>query len=471
MYEIKNKMSDEELKDFYEWYIDSPKAFLVKHKSNFPFNSFSNWIRRIDLAHEDVRDFLGDKIVSVKSEIKEGQDPVDWSQFPDVKKEIETNLSDFLERHGLDVNEGFKYPTYALAQHKVTKLSKSITRHYQGTEQELTVQKLISKIGDIWSKHRSKKQDAYVTVSTTPKGFVLLGHYLPDKDSCFREGSDKTEHKYILSQTKDTVVVTISQLDEEKNKQRNIARLFGFIDTETKSFFMTNCYCKKGTQEGDIISILQNSFEKISGCKLKYQEGSIHFDRDRDVIYQNKFGRWDFVSDKHIEYNKPTTNMREIYGSTHCPVLGHSEKDDSNWNFIDDKWCSSKAQESCYQCFISGKFTTKNLPKVKDDNGLDVRVLHKYYGDIPICDMSKEKCISVKTAPDGLKIASYIYDELYEECEATGKICRSEDMIELLGYSVSKQSVENKIYPFTEQEKENIIAIAKNIKESKDSYA
>lgn len=466
MYKLKYQTNETDKDIFKKWFITSEKSFLVRHNSSFMFDSFDNWIRRCDHAHEDVREVLGTDIVNVDVEIKDSQSPVNWDEYPEMKAEIQANLFNFFKHYRYDI-DFLSTPTYQKNSHSTIKVGKFIRSYYAqvGNNEKLkSIEVLLSKVGDIWAKHRTGNRSGCLTVSTKPKGFILLGHYKPDNDSCFREGSTSPRDKFVLAQTKDTIVVTLSEYKEDKKKHINIARSFGFIDTDNKNVHVTNCYCEKGIPEGDLIALYKDGFEKLFNKDLCYTEGKIRLNRERHKVYPNEFGRWSFIGSLYDKFVQPATNLWGLYDN-HCPETGIYATDDSKWRFIDDKWCAPEAQELANECLVSGKLSFRSMKKIKDEDGSEALVLDKYYNEVPVCEETGERCISLEMTPDGKKISSYLFNQKYEECEATGEMVPVEDIVDLLGYSVSKKSIENKIFPFDEDEINQIAMVYNTIEE------
>lgn len=473
MFEMKYETTPQELDEFKRWAFEEDSSFFIKHRSKPPFNKINPWIRRVDMAHEDVRQLLQGKKVDIEVETDKAQRPANLEENKVLIDKIMKECSDFFKVKGYN-KDILQYPNIQVGDHKSTKISKAISKFYQSDaysfDKRDIVQRLISLLGDMWNKYKTQKRKGIVTISTNPKGFILIGHYGPDKESCFREGSTSPNDKWVFSQTPNTVVLTYAEQNED-GKWKNISRSMGVVNPDNKSLHLSNCYFAKGVREGDLIDVYRVAWEKVTGSKSYYVEGRLKFCRDRDKIYANEFGRWSFVqnpdSAKCLKVNKPQANLYGLY--THsCAKTGRTFKDDRHFSFIDSMYCSADANDLAVECVVTGKrtFHTINMRQVLGPDGEMVYVHKDHYNDLPVCEETHQTCSSVCVTPEGKKISEFLFNERYEQCDSTDEFFLKDEMVDLLGYSVSQYSIDQSIFPFDEEEIEQINMVAQKMKES-----
>jgi hypothetical protein len=267
--------------DFEEWYT---KKFIPRNGGYTP-NHRSSWIKRIDTTHEKLRKFLGGFRFERKYELKSQQQTAKKSDVESIINSILKIVPDYLEYYTY-TTDVFLLPTIPQGTHSAIRVGKHVKTHAEQrlrsdperAEKLKNLDKLISKLGEAWAKSRTNDIELEINLTTSPKAFTLLGHYGPDQDSCFRQGSDKTQHKYTLAQSRNTFVIVISKFDEKKGKIKNLARCYGFTNDAFTIFNCSNYYFAPGFQEGDCIEaikkLLGRSLERRSRVHRRPMHGS-----------------------------------------------------------------------------------------------------------------------------------------------------------------------------------------------------
>lgn len=293
--------------DFLEWFDRGEKSFILRNGGMHPMLN-RTWAKLVDQNHQNLRNFLGGTLIERKVEIQADVGSVSLDEIIDQVTIIKNILPEYLHHNGF-AEQVFTESTIRDGTHNAIKVGKHISNYAhvwlrnnftssaEIDSKNKAIGQAMSKIGAVFAKKKTCSQTLYVTLSTTAKSFALLGHYGPDEDSCFRQGSDKTNHKYTLGANKDTFVLTIAHLDK-KGSIRNVGRLIGFASADFKVFNVFNLYSKKELSEANAIKTLEVFFSELLQSEVLMAENASaikKYDKEGDIIFHNKYGRWSFL--------------------------------------------------------------------------------------------------------------------------------------------------------------------------------
>ena len=414
--------------EFKLWY----KKFLDKHGGFSPTN-LDLWIDRVNSNHEFIRSVMGADLVSLEIELEEYQNAIS----DDMAAMYYTQMSDIIGGFdGMtrylkgDIFEMLKRPTYNAGTHDSIKTAKHIRQcleryaaDYQSSTWFSTVwvklEAVLSKLGEEWSKARTKNGKYHVTISTTPKAFALLGHYKTDVDSCFRQNGSSQQDKYCVGQSNNTFVITVAE------NGTNIIRAFGCLDRPTKTVHLANQYYLPGVCEGDAIEIFKKSFSKAFNVEYRYSESTI-WPRDRAIVFINeKFGRCTFIPPSvayldDVDRPRMDTNLIKVWRCQIC----HSDLQEKHMfhNVVDDFVLCECCIEAAKPLFNSNKRTLKPTIEYEDENGNEIFLLiteeEKHQKYIKTCECG----VTFISAGD-VKECFYCKSDTCS-CDICGKACK-----------------------------------------------
>lgn len=355
-----------------------------------------DWLDRVDAAHIKLRG--GEEFQSYHQfKLKKQQRPARGQKISDIYESL-IDLVPTLGKLGDLTEEKLRYPSISTANHRVFKTSKCITEAAASYYDEYTIDgkkkldkinKLVSQLGEEWSKCRTSEITYDVIFDTSAKGFVKLGHYGPDKSSCFKQGSASEKNKYHLAQTPHTFVVTIY------TDEICVARCWGFVNEDYNILNYCNLYLEKGTVDGNIFEVLRHlSAEKMSNIEaeqLHFVEGQI----DVTEVFQNKFGNFSFSASKDIPKQILTVNRKYIRSEVHCDKCDRGYTNKDNFVRIDGQTvCPYCSVHSTNICDYNGCKTFKNVESVIDGYGKQQNITSEILRDIgfiKICKICSKK--------------------------------------------------------------------------------
>lgn len=372
--------------EFLTWFGDE----FLRRNGGFAPSAIFRWLKNVRRSHEELVGIFGKDIIHTPVSIKKIDDSITKAEIQSIIKEINENLPDFLSTLGHLLKRGVVLTEEALmtgvvpnGTHNVFKLSpllsKAIDQYKKagilGGSSSLVWSRKMNKLASLWNAVKSIDEDfsVEVTMSCTPKSFALIAHYGPDKDSCFRQGSlnNRDNQKYILGQTKNTFVITISRFIPELEKTKNVARILGYYDSDTKAISVFNYYFNKYITEHYTKIILTKAISDI--WKDEY------FIVPRDLLYKpdyfyiNPYFCLTFWP-KNKLINKDIVEVPFDYSylayglSHHCERCGCQMRDiNSCWVDVDDAVVCPNCLCSANKCELSELSTFQQL--VDFDNG------------------------------------------------------------------------------------------------------
>lgn len=399
------------------------------HKRNGGFlpKKLDKWYNEVDKSHAGLRKFLGDHLIQRKYYLKSQQKSISIESAKDIIDTILNLLPDYLTTYNFD-RTVFELPVIPQGNHSAIRLGKHLTNYaanyYSRTSpQARDIDKALSTLGDLWAKNRTSEGELEVSISTTHKGFILLGHYGPDPDSCWRQGSDKTKDKYCLAQTLNTFVITIGKLNTKKNKYKNVARCIGFTNNNFTAFNLANYYFAPGFAEGDGLDVIKNLIEDLVKKPVEFIEGKTSI----VGAFHNPYGNWTFTTDKNIPVQSLVANLHMI-SRFNCPKCNVDFKSEDSWMDVDDEYVCYRCLDGANRCEVSDELTFKRLVSAIDDSGFEIMIHPKLLEKYHTCDKCSRPHISSYQVEDEKIICNSCFETYYSQCEGCDKLTLDEDL-------------------------------------------
>lgn len=419
-------------------------GFFQRNGGWYP-HDIAEWFNKVQDSHRDICNFLNADIICRSYNLDSLQKPIDTNVEP-AKSIIDRILyiaPTFCQDYKF-TRSVFEYPVASIGNHDAVKVSKMLTRYAKdygiATEYIKELDKLLSSLGEIWAKSRTNQSSLNVTLSTTPKAFTLLGHYGPDNNSCFRQGSTSPYDKFIFGQSKNTFVVTVSKFDEKKKKDKNVARAFGWFDNN--SFYIRNYYFVEGFQEGDFLAVCEKLFSELLKTPIQTYEGMCAFTNasfNNWHFYQNNYGNWCFAT-------KPTSsslvlNLDEIL-LFKCPRCGRHLKNKTYWHDIDGvHMCQSCAEDANY-CEISGLFTFHPLVPLVNECGETIEVHESVSASYQKCSRCNKHTMTIENTEIGV-VCKECFTNQFSYCDHGQHFALDEETTDVGEFVVCKQHLKD----------------------------
>jgi hypothetical protein len=280
------------------------------------------WFDHVQERHQELRKTIGGIRIHSALELKDYQRAASESSCRVTIDQIVGLLPGYLGFYGLNRRD-FLVPTLPsgmrIGKHlifyaeRIAKLNR---------EQIQTLNNLIARLGEHWANARTTKQTIHTTLTTSAKGFVLLGHYGPDNGSCFGQTSANVSHKYNLAERENTFVLLIKnnkgRVDEPQNSQNTIARMWGFYKSNINGGTVNFCnfYARNSQYDnllnGNALEICRQQAAgilKVETKSIKHTENAIsiagtnHIPHQYKPIWHNSTAKqnWTFYTGDHIE--------------------------------------------------------------------------------------------------------------------------------------------------------------------------
>lgn len=407
---IKSNQHRDSKEDFNIWLNNpnKPKGFKIRHGGFFPCD-IDKWHDKVEENHQDIRNWLGGVRKSIIIKLNAQQNQASEELARPIINSILNTIPDYLNCYGFDESV-FLSPSIRQGTHNSIRVGKHIRSYAENylrndPSRDYTLRDLDRKLAalrTIWAKAKTQPSTLEVTLTTSPRAFVLLGHYGPDADSCFRNGSDKTADKFVMGQSKDSFVLVISKLNEGTSKFEQVARAFGFTSNNFKYISVCNFYYSDGLSEGDSIEAIKTFVEQINGESYKLLENKIdslpYGDGEalplmekyiRSVgrsVFLNKFAQWTFVPATINDIPKqayfPDINGIKIFECPHCQKMCTSNLD---WTEVDGISICIRCASKALVCEITRTLTLKPLVEIVNEIGETKNVLASYAKDFVVC--------------------------------------------------------------------------------------
>lgn len=292
-------------------------SFLEKFNKkfgNYRPDYITDWLIKHKKSHENLRKVLGGESSKFKIQMKIGQEKLSDKLCKEYAAQITKIMPAFWGTYCISETI-LKWPMYThnIDVHGTTKkrqirTSAFITGYAEkfakiSTENKKILNKILEQLGQHWSKLKDIDKEFLITLSTSPVAFVMIGHYGPDNNSCFRHGKENWKHKFKLSERKDTFVLLISSKNED-NRYKVLARQWGFYNDGM--FNICNLYFSK-IADGIVEKINHKIFSHLSKQDLKLHRNLISI--DKKDIYHN-IGKHDWTFAQKEMNNIPVQTLK-----------------------------------------------------------------------------------------------------------------------------------------------------------------
>lgn len=387
---MKNQYPDT-WQSFSEWIV----GFRKKHEGYFPSN-LEKWFNRVESSHNDLRKRIGGIRKQVFYKLSSAQNPISKKDAEPYVRDIMEIVPQYLNGYGF-TEDVFLLPTIQQGTHSVFKTGKHIRTYASSHVRDQRVagdskpklarlDKALSELGNLWAKARTSESELEATLSTSAKSFVLLGHYGPDSDSCFRNGSDKTNHKFVLGQTPNTFAFSISKRHPTKPKNINVFRAFGWIDNNVVNF--VNPYLLAGFAEGDAIETMRRVSSEILNEDVDVTEDACLIAGTGEAnngIYNNPYGRWSFTTKGRKIGPQTLTPYRNFIQLFECDCCHQQMRREGDLRPVDGLMACIYCVENAQECEITHELSLKPLVDLVAENGLTYAVHPQYAAKFQKC--------------------------------------------------------------------------------------
>lgn len=230
-------------KDFLKWHKDFVKRFAnngdaAKYDTAGDYHpkDMDEWLGLVDKNHTKIREKLGGTSKTFKIGIKDAEPTrAPYQSVHDIMSEVIRIMPQYFYTYYL-YYECFQQP-------KLTAYKNiSGTKHILGyadrikleADKRKELEKLTERLGQLWAQTcKAPKSEGYITITTDPKAFCVLGRLTTDGYSCFGQGNFNSDKKYALAIHNDSFVVLAhenEQLKLEDEKDNNVvARALGVM--------------------------------------------------------------------------------------------------------------------------------------------------------------------------------------------------------------------------------------------------
>lgn len=438
------------------------EGFRKRHQGYFP-QKMERWYQRVEKSHQEIRNLIGGIRVQKLFTLESNQDAVALEQIKPITNEILAIIPSYLAGYGF-TEDVFCRPTIQQGTHSVFKVSKHVRTYAEKVlknpynsddtkEKMKRLDKALSRLGEVWAKSKTSNIELEATLSTSAKSFILLGHYGPDSDSCFRNGSDKTNHKFVLGQTPNTFTLSVAQKHPKKDKFVNKARAFGFVSNNNKTLNFCNLYLSPGFMEGDVLNVVSRMSEEILGGKCKMQEdmNSIYGHGEiNNGIYQNPYGKWSFTLGSKLNIVQQLIPERHLVQTFRCPRCAEPSKNENGWEDVDEEYLCKYCHSHAHICEITNKATFKDLVPVLNDCGFQVLAHPDYAAKLIKCSICELNSPSITEVENDMVCPSCL-ELVFDQCENCHRMVRSENISDIGDKTVCNSCVENGCNPFEEE--------------------
>jgi len=421
---------DYDFEIFKKWMDDS----FLKRNGGYQPQNLKKWYDKVEENHKPLRALLKGKTketfeIPIKSTFINEKNPEIESIISNICSILPNIYVDNIQKEDM-----FYSPTISTSSHSVVKTTKFINNYaenyfknqaynsdkYPYADNKIKLSALLSSLGKAWSKLKTSDITFYATVSTTPFSFALMGHYGCEKDSCFRQGSNKTKHKYAIGQSRDTCVITIAVLDDKNNKLKNIARIIGYYGSITHSFHLLNLYFLDKYKEADIYESLKALYKILFDVdKVELSEGH-NFFSSKD-IHKNEYGNVSLYNPTIYKIKSDyiiNIDLEDIFYLS-CQRCHRKEKEHRLIE-IDEVLVCQECYYSSKLCEISNIRTFKTLSRFKNNNQV---MDNEYSYGLP--SLVEKICLSCKDCnemyyPNNKPVCEECYEVNYCECDVCG---------------------------------------------------
>ncbi len=243
------------MEDFKKWLVDfsqevakiyQPRlidGYGVRH--DYIPQDVDDWINRIDISHGKIREILGGKSKTLSIETDSSTKGLDINVVRPIMSKIVNVMPDYYVQ--------YKFSDQDFCHEKLTKFKNMYaTTHIMGYVKRKKISPELAKIvndqvailGEYHKKNKSEPNLCYITISTDPKAFALVGYYGCDSGSCFRQGDFNSDKKYAFATCPNSFVGLIHDnktVKIDKNNKEIHSRFLGILEDD-RVLHITNVY-------------------------------------------------------------------------------------------------------------------------------------------------------------------------------------------------------------------------------------
>jgi hypothetical protein len=354
-----------EPKEFLKWYDD----FI---KQNPGFRAGIDWFNAIETSHADLRKKIGGVNLVKDMILKDVQNPIDFSLIDKPTERMLVIIPKYF--HEYEVRRpDFCEPTLKRnPKFAGMKWSKHISTWMERDKVDDAIQKevndIISKLGEVWIKAKTKDVTAKVLLSTDPKAFNLVGYYGPDNVSCFRQNGGNHIHRYRLAQTPGSFILLVGENEDliRPDPPGLWGRFIGFASPDLNAFSLVNYYPKKGYPEGNILMAVDKFMGDLLGTENPTKVDNQITLRD---IFQNKIINRTYHAPGykfagHI-VNGVQKGLDNLTACNKCNAVHIF----ANLINVGDIYCCKECSDKTVLCGLTGKKSFGPLVEVMTDKG------------------------------------------------------------------------------------------------------
>lgn len=441
------------------------EVFRSRNGGWYP-GDIKGWFDRVNQSHQFLRTKLGGIRREYNISLKSQQKPIAMADALPFINEILNIVPGYLEKDKLPLTkEVFLQPTMSRGTHQAIRVGKDVRAYAElilrySLDKASQMKKLdtaLAKLGELWARAKTSETELEATISTSPRSFMLLGHYGPDQDSCWRQGSDKTRDKYALGQSPNTFTVTIAA--HKNNKLKNVARCFGWTNEYFETINTANYYFADKFSEGDGLEILKTIFSSLWNDKLEMHEDRQYIPEDKDgkgQVFHNQYGRWTFTKGQGSVIKRssdcefhPYLDMIKRFKCPKCRrEYGSNDKD---WSIVDEIYVCPICVDDSFLCELTNTRTFKDLVGYLHDNGEYMMVKPSSVVDAANCASCGIKHAIQMHTPDKRIVCTDCFEAEYEECESCHSFVPNEEMADLGDMDICDICLENGVSPISDE--------------------
>lgn len=264
---VKKSPFKDSYSEFDEWYND-----FYALKRGFIPNDLRAWFERVEDTHRTLREIIGGIRVCSEYMLEAYQSVPPQEIMDEIIRSLRIYLPDYFADERVSVAD-LSSPNLPSGMKTSKHIMQYATDFWGKTHVYLPeVNKIVSKLGEAWAKAKTTEATIYTVLSTAAKAFCLLGHYGPDNNSCFRQGTGNSVSKYNLGERNNSFVFLIRsspiRVFEPENSDTILARMWGFVNTKDNVVNFCNYYPKAGFVEGNAFEACRRQAAQILGLGL-----------------------------------------------------------------------------------------------------------------------------------------------------------------------------------------------------------
>ncbi len=282
---------------FNDWLCD----FSSNHGHCLKGLDVKNWLAKVENGHQDIRKFLGGNALQVKVDLdKDVNEKIPTEEVYDFVQKLHRLIPDYFAEYGVATGHFcYEKVPFGVKPQKGMAWGKHISGWAKKNKIAKDIQdqlpKLSCELGQIYAKNSISKDTYYVTLTTEPQAFFMLGHYSADMNTCFRSSGLNEAHRYIIGQTENTFIGLVSKSPLEEN---NVAatpkmRFWGVAGKNFDRFHVCNIYPRNPNDQGNVYKSIHKTFETIlkepvQGSPHKFRVRGVFFNKESPVTYHPK---------------------------------------------------------------------------------------------------------------------------------------------------------------------------------------